>query len=247
MVGSVAHAGPPPRSSVSSSLAVDAHGQPAAGHPDPQQFAVGDLGGIAHQRAVGALDDRVAALQGRGGGERGHPRAGVLEVALGALHPVHERAPGPGAQRQDVVLPAVQQPVGGGQHRPGAHRLQPALLLLQPAGEQVPGAGAQAVDQPPLLADLGHDPVRGVGGGGGADVGDVVDQRRVGLVADGGDHRRAGGGDRPDQPLVGEGQQVLDRAAAAGDDDDLDGGVGVQPAQPVDDVRRRPAAPGRRS
>ena len=55
----------------------------------------------------------------------------------------------------------------------------------------MPGAGAQPLDQPSLLPDLGHDPVRGVGRGRRPDVGDVVDQRGVGLVADGGDHRRA--------------------------------------------------------
>src|SRR3712207_7917637 len=49
--------------------------------------------------------------------------------------------------------------------------------------------------QPALLADLGHHPVRGVGGGGGPDVGGVVDQRRVGLVADSGHHGRAARGE----------------------------------------------------
>ena len=52
-----------------------------------------------------------------------------------------------------------------------------------------------------------------------------------GLVADRADDRRAAGGDRADQRLVGERQQVLERAAAAGDDDDVDLGVGVEPLQ----------------
>ena len=51
---------------------VDAHGQPAAGDADPQQFAVGDLGRVAHQGAVVPLDDGVAALAAwrRGRGRR---------------------------------------------------------------------------------------------------------------------------------------------------------------------------------
>jgi hypothetical protein len=48
----------------------------------------------------------------------------------------------------------------------------------------VPGAGAQPVDQPALLADLGTTRWAASVGGGGADVGGVVDQRRVGLVTD---------------------------------------------------------------
>ena len=47
----------------------------------------------------------------------------------------------------------------------------------------------------------------------------------VGLVADRADDRRAAGGDGADERLVRERQQVLERAAAAGDDDDVDLGV----------------------
>jgi hypothetical protein len=111
--------------------------------------------------------------------------------------------------------------------------------LVDPAGDQGAGPAAQSVDEASLLTDLGHDPVSGVGGGGGPDVGDVVDQRGVGLVADGGDHGCPARGDGPHQPLVGERQQVLDGATAAGHHDDLDGRVGVQAPQAFHHRRRR--------
>ena len=79
---------------------------------------------------------------------------------------------------------------------------------------------AQRVDAGLLIADVGHDALGGVGRGRGAPVGDEVQQRGVGLVADRADHRRAHRRDRADQGLVGERQQVLDRAAAPGHDDD---------------------------
>ena len=171
---------------------VDPHRQLAPIDPDAQALAVGHLGGIADQRSVGALHHRVPAGQRGRRRQRRHPGAGVLQVPLGAVDMLDDRAPGTGAQLRDVVGPAVQQPVGAGQHRAGADRLQPALLLLDPGGDQVPGAAAQPLDQAALLADLRHDPVRGIGRGGRAHVGDVVDQGGVRLVPDGG-HDRAGG------------------------------------------------------
>ena len=94
-----------------------------------------------------------------------------------------------------------------------------------------------------LLGDVGHDQLGGVGGRRGADVGHQVEQRAVGLVADRGHHRRPGLGDRADQPLVGERQQVLDRAAAPGDHDHVDVGVVVEPLQRRDHLARRRAGP----
>ena len=81
-------------------------------------------------------------------------------------------------------------------------------------------------DQRLLGGGVGYDAFGGVGRGGRPKVGDEVAQRVVGFMADGADH---GGGARRDlaaQRLVGERQQVLDAAAAAGDDDHVDRGVG---------------------
>ena len=70
---------------------------------------------------------------------------------------------------------------------------------------------AQAPDELELLADVRDDPLGGVGGGGGPYVGDEVEQRGVHLVADRADQRGPAGRDHPQQRLVGEGQQVLQR------------------------------------
>ena len=73
-----------------------------------------------------------------------------------------------------------------------------------------------------------------------AQVGDEVRDREVGLVADRGDHRNAAGVDRARDRLLVERPQILQRAAAARDDDDVDVGDRLQLA----DARRR--CPARR-
>ena len=88
-------------------------------------------------------------------------------------------------------------------------------MVAQAAGAAVQlGAGGAAVDR-----DRG---LGGVGRGRAAHGGDVVDQRPVGVVADRRDHRHAQQRDGPAQRLVAEREQVGQRAAAAGDDHDLD-------------------------
>ena len=76
-------------------------------------------------------------------------------------------------------------------------------------------------------------------GRGGAVVGHQVEDRVVRLVPDRADHRGPAGGDGPDQALVGERQQVLQRAATPGDDDHVDLGLAVQPAQRRDHLLGR--------
>jgi len=61
-------------------------------------------------------------------------------------------------------------------------------------------------------------------------------------VADCGDYRRAAGEHRPAQPLVVEGDEVLDVPTAAGDDDDVDERVSVEAGERVDDFERRAEA-----
>ncbi len=100
---------------------------------------------------------------------------------------------------------------------------------------QVPAAAvAPLVQALELLADVGDHTLGCVGRGGGPDVGDQVEDRGVGLVPDRRHDRRAGGGDRAHQRLVGERQQVLDRAAPARDHDHVDGRVAVEPLHGVD-------------
>ena len=95
------------------------------------------------------------------------------------------------------------------------------------------GAGAPAVDP-----DGG---LRGVRGGRAADGGDVVEQRAVGVVADRGDHRHPEQRDRAAEGLVAEAEQVGQRAAAAGDDRDLDPAHGGEIPEGADDRGRRVA------
>ena len=88
-----------------------------------------------------------------------------------------------------------------------------------------------------MLGHVRHHPPGGVGGCGGADIGDEVEQRAVLLVADRAHHRCLARSDGPDQGLVGERQQILDRAAAPGDDDHLHGPVRVEAVQRVGYLR----------
>ena len=55
-------------------------------------------------------------------------------------------------------------------------------------------------------------------------VGDEVGDRHVGLVADGRNHRHRARGDRARDDLLVERPEILDRSAAASDDDDVDAG-----------------------
>ena len=75
-----------------------------------------------------------------------------------------------------------------------------------------------------------------------AHVGDEVGNRDVGFVADGRDdrHRRARDGARHD--LLVEGPQILDRSAAAPDDDDVDARHAGDCAQAAGDFERRALA-----
>ena len=55
-----------------------------------------------------------------------------------------------------------------------------------------------------------------------ADIRGEVAERGVLLVADRGNDRDREGGDCTDEPFVAEGQEILEAAAAAGDDDDVE-------------------------
>ncbi len=90
------------------------------------------------------------------------------------------------------------------------------------------GAIAQQGDAPLFLADVGHDVLAGIGRRRCADVGDEVEQWRVGFVADRADDRSAALRGGPHHRLVGERQQVFDAATAARDHDDVDLGIGVE-------------------
>jgi hypothetical protein len=73
-------------------------------------------------------------------------------------------------------------------------------------------------------------------GGGGAEVGDVVADRGVDLVADRRDDRDDASGDGPGDGLVVERPEVLAGSATAAEDDDLDAGHALQAGEGADDA-----------
>ena len=82
-----------------------------------------------------------------------------------------------------------------------------------------------------------------------AQVGDEVADGEIGLVPDGGDDRDLGSGDHARQAFIIEGEEVLEGAAAARDDDDIHFAVPIEVADARSLPRRlrcRPApAPDR--
>ncbi len=94
-----------------------------------------------------------------------------------------------------------------------------AAAVFHAAGRHAQQA---ALEVEGLLAQLGADGHGEFGGGGGrgrAHIGGEVDQRGVGLMADGGDQRNLALERGTDDALFVEGHQVFDGAAPAGDDE----------------------------
>ena len=90
--------------------------------------------------------------------------------------------------------------------------------------------------------EVGYDEPRRRGRRRCPDVRGEVAERRVLLVADRTHDRHRAPGHRADDTLVAERQQVLEAAAAAREDDDVDLGLRADRAQRLGDGRRRPRA-----
>ena len=201
---------------------------PSVGDAHGHGGARGDVGHGGQHAAVGALEHGVPALQRGQRRQRPGSCAVVGDLVGGPVQAVPGGAQGPLAQRVDLVGAAGQQRPGVGERRAGAEGGEQGGLPVEVRSNGPPQPVAAHRDDPQLLGHVGHDQLGGVGRRGRAHVGDQVEQRLVGLVADGRDDGRAALRDRTDQPLVGERQQVLDRAAAARDHDHVDAGVAVQ-------------------
>ena len=240
---------PPGLRGADGSLASVAHGSTGSrpttpvGDADAQPVARAHLGRRAQHRqhrVVGdALDDRVAAGQRRGGAERGEAGAGVLAGRPRAGRARAARAPRRSARAAGATARSRASIArrGSAEDRARAARRAPCCSRSTQPCRARRARSRRPRDARGLLGEVGHHPLAGVGRGGAADVGDVVDQRGVRLVPDRRDHRRAARRDRPAQRLVGERQQVLDAAAAAGEHDHVDVRVAVERAQRVDDLR----------
>src|SRR5262245_21335442 len=103
-----------------------------------------------------------------------------------------------------------------------AREIETSALSVERAAGAGREGGPGAVEAGFELVEVGDDEARGRGRRGGADIGDEVGERRVLLVADCADDRDGAGGDCAQEPLVAEREQILEAAAAAGEDDDVD-------------------------
>ena len=214
------------------SARVGRRGLPRVG--GPVRGTCGDGGELApcesHAQACAGRRRRRAGAAPR------RRRAGPLRSPGPGLRPATAPPPGPPACRVRRPGPRAPRPGRVGS-RPGDARrprragraacpVRPARVASAAAASRSvsrrsrarsPGrCGRGPADPQPFLGHVRHDPLGGVGRGGGPVVGDEVEQRGVRLVADRADHRGAAGGDRPHQRLVGERQQVLDASRRRG-------------------------------
>ena len=166
-------------------------------------------------------------------------------VVAGPVEPVAEGTPGPLAQGLDLVGPAASSSVRGSARRgPGPQRRRAGAARGR-ASRAAPIAAARAPSSPMrsssatsgttrLAASVGVEARTSATRSSSGESGSwpIAETTGVRHVVHG-----------PDQRLVGERQQVLDRAAAAGDDDHVDGSVAVEAARPPRSPRPRRACP----
>ena len=186
---------------------------------------------VAHGVPAVVDHDGIAALE-RGlradGPQPGHELSGALGARRdGPLRRSVEH----GAQAAERLAPRDHPVVGAAQRGPGRQRLESLAGTHDRALGTAAGARAQALDVLQLLAGVGDDQARRVGGRRGPAVGDEIAQRHVALVPDGRDDDRRAGGDRAAEPLVRERQEILERPAAARDHDHVDIGTRVERSQ----------------
>src|SRR6266496_1976502 len=122
---------------------------------------------------------------------------------------------------------------------------QPLVRLPQARDlqlERTPGAAAEAaagtLESLVELAEIRNDKPYRRRWRRCADIRGEVAERGVLLVADRGNDRDREGGDCTDEPFVAEGQEILEAAAAAGDDDDVELRHFAEAAQRVHDGAR---------
>ena len=130
----------------------------------------------------------------------------------------------------DLVAGQEAQPLGG---------------LLDAAGYEKKQAIRQVIDLPGQLLRRRHEAHRGLGGRGGPEIGDELDDGGVGFVADGGDEGNGAGEGRVCDLSLIERPKILERPAAPGHEDGIDAKPRVMPVHPPDgpcDIVRGPLA-----
>ena len=198
------------------------------------------------ERRRGRVDRRSGRGQTRAAGvaRQAAAAAAVEPQPRRAAQPRLDRARRPIEQQPDLLArcgqpgrraDAVERaPLGGQVARRAAARRRSVAAASRSRG---------ATQRAGHLEPVRHDDLRGGGRRRGADVGREVGERHVDLVPDAAHDRQRVRDDRPDDPLVVERPQVLERAAAAGEDRQRRGIVAA--ARPR--CRRRHSAPRRRS
>jgi hypothetical protein len=93
----------------------------------------------------------------------------------------------------------------------------------------------QSIDPRAEIVFRRHDELRGCGGSWRAEIGDEIGHREVGFVADRRDHGNRRRGNRARHDFAVERPEVLDRSAAAADDDDVDAFHAADRPQPLRD------------
>ena len=126
-----------------------------------------------------------------------------------------------------------------GEHRAAAQLGNVVHLHAHVAEHRTVQAGARLGDAGGFFRNIGHNALTCIGGGGGTQVSDRIEDGGVRLVTDCRDHRGSGRRDGADERFLGEGQQVLEGAAASGDHDDVHLRVGVQLGESRNDLSRR--------
>src|ERR671924_1870888 len=109
----------------------------------------------------------------------------------------------------------------GQRTQPSGQRVEGRPLPLDKEERRAVETRAERTQSLAKLAFVGDDEPGGGGRGGGPQVRGQVAERRVLLVADSGDDGDWAVGDRPHEALVAEREQILEAAAAAGEDDDV--------------------------
>ena len=193
---------------------IDRGREPAGRELDLEPVSGSGRGRLAQGLAAGP-DDRVAAGEGRARRERLEAGGGMVEGDSPPFEEEEGSGPKPLSVAVEPLPVAGERPPHGGVHRSSRSRPSPSLQLGEVRNDET-GRG---------------------GGRRRANVGGEVAQRRVLLVADGRDDRHGAGGERADDGLVAEGQQVLEAAAAARHDDDVDQRVGRDAPERGGDAR----------
>src|ERR1700722_12325539 len=117
-------------------LVIHGGGQLVFGEPDGQPLTGGEFLGRPDDGPVGVLGYRIAAAEGRGGGEREQRGAGVGDiVARPGQARVERLAGGRGGGGGRRAPPPPPPPRGGGAR---AGRAQPGLLAVEPAAHVPP-------------------------------------------------------------------------------------------------------------